>query len=164
MVLKSHCSWDASQRWDGYGGGIERYDHTYGSYSYAHDPNKENWNVPYQPVNPLQQHPYQPPNPDQYAQQQEYYDGASYEEEDFQEVLPQTIHRRQTSTSEMLVLDRFSGGLGYGYEAGVGLGGSAGTRNTGKLAGGGRKSIDVSMQYGVDFSDVPVFLQRVRVE
>jgi len=64
----------------------------------------------------------------------------------------------------MLVLDRFSGGLGYGYEPGAGLGGSAGTRNVGKLAGGGRKSVDVSMQYGVDFSDVPVFLQRVKVE
>jgi hypothetical protein len=81
-----------------------------------------------------------------------------------QEELPQVIHRRQTSTSEMLVLDRFAGGLDYGYEPGVGLGGSAGTRNTGRLAAGGRKSVDVSMRYGVDFSDVPVFLQRVQVE
>ena len=163
QALKSHHSWDASQqRWDGYGSGTGTYDHTYGSYSYEH--NKENWDTRHHPVHPLQQHPYQAPT--QQYHQDDYYDGPSYDE-DFQREqrqLPQAIHRRQTSTSEMLILDRFAGGLDYGYEPGVGLGGSAGTRNAGKLAGGGRKSVDVSMRYGVDFSDVPVFLQRVKVE
>ena len=114
------------------------YDHTYGSH------NKENIYARAEP--------------------QEYYDGPSQDEVEFdeQQYLPQAIHRN--STEDMLILDRFAGGLGYGYEPGYGLGGSAGTRNTGKMAAGGRKSVDVSMQYGVDFSDVPVFLQRVKVE
>ena len=155
--MKSRGSWDASQQWwDGYSGHPQaEYDHTYGSYS--NEPDKDNWAAT--PYHPEQHACHQKP--------EEYYDGPSYEDDDFQqeqEQLPQTIHMRQTSTSEMLVLDRYSGGLGYGYEPGVGLGGSAGTRNTGKLAQGGRKSVDVSQMYGVDFSDVPVFLQRVRAE
>ncbi|KAG4444035.1 hypothetical protein IFR05_000495 [Cadophora sp. M221] len=92
--------------------------------------------------------------------QHEYYDQA----EEQNTHLPETIHQRKTSTSEMLVLDRFAGGLDYGYEAGQGLGGSAGMRNTGKMAGGRRKGGPVSERYGLDFSDVPVILQRVPVE
>jgi hypothetical protein len=64
----------------------------------------------------------------------------------------------------MLILDRFAGGLAYGYEPGYGLGGSAGTRNVGGLAGGGRKSVGSRVDYGLDFSDVPVFLRRVKIE
>lgn len=153
QVLKSHVSWDASQRWNRAG----EYDHTYGSYEH----NKENWH--YYQQQPLPSQPYHHQNYHrQQGQEEDYYDAPS---EDFeQEHLPQTIHNHQTSTSSMLVLDRFSGGLGYGYEPGAGLGGSAGTRNAGKMAGGGRKGVDVSMHYGVDFSDVPVFLTRVNVE
>ncbi len=93
--------------------------------------------------------------------QHEYYDSPNSSQ---QEHLPGTSHKSVTSTSEMLVLDRYSGGLDYGYEAGYGLGGSAGTRNTGKLAAGSRKSVPVSSRYGVDFSDVPVIVQRVHVQ
>ena len=67
------------------------------------------------------------------------------------------------STQDMLVLDRYAGGLGYGFEPGYGLGGSAGTRNSGMMNNGGRKGVDVSKQWGLDFSDVPVVMQRVPV-
>jgi len=55
---------------------------------------------------------------------------------------------------------RYQGGLQYGYEPGVGLGGSAGTR--GAKNGAARKSVDVSMGWGLDLSDVPVFVAPVR--
>jgi hypothetical protein len=51
---------------------------------------------------------------------------------------------------------RFEGGLGYGYEPGYGLGGSAGTRNMQSEAS--RKSVDVSKGYGIDLSDIPIFI------
>jgi hypothetical protein len=161
QILKRYGSWDTNQHWDGYPQTREQeYDHTYGSYPQSFDHDKDNWS---------QNHQYcSDPSQSYQAQsryhQEEYYEGPTSDPEDyFEEQLPQVIHQRQTSTSEMLVLDRFSGGLGYGYEPGVGLGGSAGPRNTGRvaMAGGGRKSVDVSMRFGVDFSDVPVFLQRV---
>lgn len=60
------------------------------------------------------------------AEHVEYYDGPEQEDVRFEE--QQHIHRN--STEDMLVLDRFAGGLAYGYEPGYGLGGSAGTRNT----------------------------------
>ncbi|KAH7311121.1 hypothetical protein BKA65DRAFT_163961 [Rhexocercosporidium sp. MPI-PUGE-AT-0058] len=91
--------------------------------------------------------------------QHEYYDQSQEQSTN----LPETIHQRKTSTSEMLVLDRFAGGLDYGYEAGQGLSGSAGMRNTGKMAVGRRKGGPVSERYGLDFSDVPVIVQRVPV-
>ncbi|KAF2876246.1 hypothetical protein BDV95DRAFT_484132 [Massariosphaeria phaeospora] len=59
---------------------------------------------------------------------------------------------------DMIVVDRYSGGLDYGYERGYGIGGSAGTRQLHSSAS--RKSMHYSNQYGVDLSDVPVFLQR----
>jgi len=55
---------------------------------------------------------------------------------------------------------RYQGGLQYGYEPGIGLGGSAGTR--GAKNGAARKSVDVSMGWGLDLSDVPVFVAPVR--
>jgi len=55
---------------------------------------------------------------------------------------------------------RYQGGLQYGYEPGVGLGGSAGTR--GAKNGAARKSVDVSMGWGLDLSDVPIFVAPVR--
>ncbi|KAJ9645154.1 hypothetical protein H2199_003158 [Coniosporium tulheliwenetii] len=54
--------------------------------------------------------------------------------------------------------DRYSGGLGYGYEAGFGLGGSAGTRHLRSAAS--RKSLEFAHQFGVDLSDVPVFVTK----
>ncbi|EMR90473.1 putative proteophosphoglycan ppg4 protein [Botrytis cinerea BcDW1] len=84
------------------------------------------------------------------------YDNSSFEE-------PQLIPEMGRSTQDMLVLDRYAGGLGYGFEPGYGLGGSAGTRNSGMMNNGGRKGVDVSKQWGLDFSDVPVVMQRVPV-
>ena len=49
---------------------------------------------------------------------------------------------------------RGGGGLGFGYEPGVGLGGSAGTRVPGTEAA--RQSVIMSKQTGVDLSDVPI--------
>ena len=51
---------------------------------------------------------------------------------------------------------RFAGGFHYGYEPGLGLGGSAGTRIAN--SGASRKSIHDSRGYGLDLSDVPVFV------
>lgn len=51
---------------------------------------------------------------------------------------------------------RYTGGLSYGYEPGLGLGGSAGTRNA--TTGASRKSVDVSRGYGIDLSDIPIFV------
>ncbi|CAM6002080.1 unnamed protein product [Sphagnum balticum] len=127
----------------------EEYNHTYGSTEFSHY-NKENtsWG-------------------NQYSEQ-EYYESEYYEPEPKFEplkaqYLPEAIHQRNTSTSDMLILDRFSGGLGYGYEPGLGLVASAGTRSVGEMGGAGRKSVG-TMQYGVDLADVPVFLQRVKME
>ncbi|KAF5877619.1 putative proteophosphoglycan ppg4 protein [Botrytis fragariae] len=84
------------------------------------------------------------------------YDTPSFEES-------QPIPDMGSSTQDMLVLDRYAGGLGYGFEPGYGLGGSAGTRNSGTMNNGGRKGVDVSKQWGLDFSDVPIIMQRVPV-
>ena len=51
---------------------------------------------------------------------------------------------------------RYDGGLLYGYEPGQGLGGSAGTRGAKTMAS--RKSVEVSKGFGLDLSDVPVFV------
>ena len=53
---------------------------------------------------------------------------------------------------------RYDGGLAYGYEPGIGVGGSAGTRSA--KTGASRKSIGFSQGYGVDLSDVPIFVVR----
>ena len=55
---------------------------------------------------------------------------------------------------------RYEGGLLFGYEPGSGLGGSAGTR--GAKTAASRKSLNVSQGYGVDLSDVPVFISPTR--
>ena len=52
---------------------------------------------------------------------------------------------------------RFDGGLGYGYEPGLGIGGSAGTRGS-SPSKASRKSVDVSKGWGLDLSDIPVFI------
>lgn len=71
------------------------------------------------------------------------------------------LQRRATAPPEKYggLFDRFSGGLGYGWDRGSGFGGSAGTRASidPKAA---RKSVVLSESYGVDLSDVPVFITR----
>ena len=54
------------------------------------------------------------------------------------------------------LIGRYEGGFQYGYEPGCGLGGSAGTR--GAKTEASRKSVEVSQGFGVDLSDVPVFV------
>lgn len=51
---------------------------------------------------------------------------------------------------------RFAGGFHYEYEPGFGLGGSSGTRTGSSRAS--RKSVGVSQGYGLDLSDVPIFV------
>ncbi|KAK4541581.1 hypothetical protein LTR36_007878 [Oleoguttula mirabilis] len=67
---------------------------------------------------------------------------------------------RPRSSNPQALTDRYSGGLGYGWERGVGFNGSAGTRSSGSEAK--RKSVQMSEDFGLDLSDVPVFLQKVR--
>lgn len=54
---------------------------------------------------------------------------------------------------------RYSGGLDYNYEHGVGVSGSAGTRQQQSHAS--QKSMHWRNTYGVDLTDVPIMLQRV---
>lgn len=61
-----------------------------------------------------------------------------------------------TSAAFEQVTGRYVGGLSYGYEPGLGLGGSAGTRSATTSAS--RKSVDVSRGYGIDLSDIPIFV------
>jgi len=56
------------------------------------------------------------------------------------------------------LVDRYSGGLQYGYEGGGTFHGSAGTRQLHSTASS--KSLQWRNQYGVDLSDVPIMLQR----
>ncbi|QIW99932.1 hypothetical protein AMS68_005450 [Peltaster fructicola] len=69
----------------------------------------------------------------------------------------------QASTSRpqsasMATPDRYSGGLQYEWQRGVGIGGSAGTRaNTSE---GVARSMPSKVVYGLDLSDVPVFLTK----
>ena len=59
-------------------------------------------------------------------------------------------------TTSSPLMQRYGGGLLYGYEPGQGLGGSAGTRGGQNIAS--RKSVELSKGYGIDLSDVPVFI------
>jgi hypothetical protein len=124
----------------------QEYDHTYGSY-----PQNNKENAPY--------------HHHQQQEEAEYY-APTHHDQPEHPYLPEQIHREHSSTQDMLILDRFAGGLGYGYESGYGLSGSAGTRNSGNFlgAGAGRKGVEVAGRWGVDLSDVPVFLRGVRVE
>jgi len=54
------------------------------------------------------------------------------------------------------LIGRYGGGLQYDYEPGCGLGGSAGTRSAKTEAS--RKSVGVSRGFGLDLSDVPIFV------
>lgn len=66
--------------------------------------------------------------------------------------------RPRKSSPDSAVPDRYSGGLGYGWDRTAGFSGSAGTRHSGSE--GKRKSVHMSESYGLDLSDVPVFLQK----
>jgi len=70
-----------------------------------------------------------------------------------------TPYSSQHKSTETLH-DRYSGGLDYGWERGAGFTSSAGTRSNGNEAK--RKSVQMGESYGLDLSDVPVFLQRAR--
>ncbi|KAI4159365.1 MAG: hypothetical protein LQ342_006621 [Letrouitia transgressa] len=82
----------------------------------------------------------------------------SVDKQDFQQASAATYQQHseiaeETLTSERLC-GRYEGGLLYGYEPGYGLVGSAGTRS-----GATRRSLHLSRRFGVDLSDVPVFVQ-----
>ncbi|KAK3712629.1 hypothetical protein LTR37_009072 [Vermiconidia calcicola] len=70
---------------------------------------------------------------------------------------PLGYHSNNTAES---LLGRYSGGLQYGFERGAGIGGSAGTRV--KADASHRKSKQLSEGWGLDLSDVPVFLTKVQ--
>ena len=53
---------------------------------------------------------------------------------------------------------RYEGGFGFGYEPGRGVGGSAGTRAA-AAGGASPKRVDVRRGWGMDLSDVPVFVR-----
>lgn len=69
--------------------------------------------------------------------------------------------RRAKGPERGPLIDRYGGGLQYGYERGVGLQGSSGMRNsmTAKAPRGGNQ---FSEQFGLDLGDVPMFLSRAR--
>ena len=62
------------------------------------------------------------------------------------------------TSQELATFGRFSGGLGYDHEGRGQIGGSAGTRELHSHAT--PKSIHFKQAYGVDLSDVPIFVQR----
>ena len=72
--------------------------------------------------------------------------------------LPQPRNLNIPSGTVARLSGRFDGGFGYGYEPGYGVGGSAGTRSL--LNKASRKSVPVSKGFGLDLSDVPVFIAR----
>ena len=57
------------------------------------------------------------------------------------------------------MVDRYGGGLQYGFERGVGVQGSSGLRG-GRMDERAREGNRFSEQFGLDFGDVPVFLRR----
>lgn len=61
-----------------------------------------------------------------------------------------------------VVQDRYSGGYQYGWDRNQGFTGSAGTRTAADAQSGHRKSKQMSTDFGVDLSDVPVFVKRVQ--
>jgi hypothetical protein len=73
---------------------------------------------------------------------------------------PLPVVRPSSQPHGQTVIDRYSGGLQYGYERGYGVGGSAGTRQLHSVSWANRKSMHYRDSYGVDLSDVPVFVQR----
>lgn len=73
--------------------------------------------------------------------------------------LSQSQNASMPQLKDASVLDRYSGGLGYGWDRSTGFGGSAGTLSSGTESAN-RKSVKISEDYGLDLSDVPVFLRK----
>ncbi|GAB7340581.1 hypothetical protein MBLNU457_6993t1 [Dothideomycetes sp. NU457] len=67
---------------------------------------------------------------------------------------------REPTPSPDSLVDRYGGGLDYGWERGMGFHGSAGTRSKSSERAH-RKSVVLSESFGVDLSDVPVFMTKV---
>ncbi|KAK3641353.1 hypothetical protein LTR56_011381 [Elasticomyces elasticus] len=65
---------------------------------------------------------------------------------------------KSNNNSTDSLTDRYSGGLQYGWDRSAGFSGSAGTRHSGSEM---KKSVRMSENFGLDLSDVPVFLQRL---
>ncbi|KAI9821568.1 MAG: hypothetical protein M1832_003242 [Thelocarpon impressellum] len=65
--------------------------------------------------------------------------------------------RLSTQQQHQTPMGRYEGGLEYNYAPGSGVVGSAGSTPS-RNSGAARKSVAVSRQYGVDLSDVPVFV------
>jgi hypothetical protein len=72
---------------------------------------------------------------------------------------PEPRHQPMSYTpQELTTFGRYSGGLDYDHEGRGQIGGSAGTRQLHSYAT--PKSTHFKQSYGVDLSDVPIFLQR----
>ena len=138
---------------------IKSYDHTYGSYHSSSSPSflsseGPNSSSPSSSSQNNQQN--------RQHQEEEYYDNDNPSDDlQNQHIQDKVIY---TSTSDLLTLDRFAGSLGYGYGPGYGLVGSAGTRSTGKMGSASRNGVGSRMNSGLDFSDLPVSVQRVSVK
>jgi len=89
----------------------------------------------------------------QEAKEEQYYEAPGFHS-DFH-AQERLMMQQKARSSDILVLDRYSSGLGYGD-----FGGSVRTRTVGGVE---RKSVPAETDYGLDFSDVPVMLQRVKV-
>lgn len=73
--------------------------------------------------------------------------------------LSQTAERAASQPPEETVPDRYRRGLEYRYESGFGVSGSASVRQT--SGGAQRESMQqLSQQFGVDLSDIPVMVAR----
>jgi hypothetical protein len=74
-------------------------------------------------------------------------------------VAPKARPRPQSySSQELMSFGRYSGGLDYDHEGRGRIGGSAGTRQLHSYTT--PKSMHFKQSYGVDLSDVPIFVQR----
>lgn len=124
----------------------EHHPHT-GSSSFSAQGPLESTHKPRPPIQPLLQSPHQQNQPSQ--------NGSGLSSQAFNVPRKQVATTMSASAFENLT-GRYAGGLSYGYEPGLGLGGSAGTRSM--MTGASRKSVDVSRGYGVDLSDVPIFV------
>ncbi|KAI9687432.1 MAG: hypothetical protein M1820_010434 [Bogoriella megaspora] len=63
------------------------------------------------------------------------------------------------SSSDASLLNRYSGGLHYAFERGLGVGGSAGTREGGEANRASWKGVQDRRSWGIDLGDVPVIVQ-----
>ncbi|KAG9233745.1 hypothetical protein BJ875DRAFT_511365 [Amylocarpus encephaloides] len=145
-----------AQRWTGHSTGSHRnytpqWQHRQTSANYNHT-----YESPVLPSTDSQYHSYDNAEDDYYPQD----DANSVQDTN----LPQKIHPRTNSTDEMMFLDRFSSSLGCNYDPSMGFVSGAESRTSGQKSSAPRKSVEASQLYGVDLSNVPLFLQGVRAE